>query len=797
MFQKLLILISFIFSSCFAYAQENYNVDFVSNVNYDDLASDIWGYVDDVGREYAVMGLNNSTVVLSLEDPANPVELARIPGARSTWRDIKSLGNFLYVTADQGNQGLLIIDMSEAPLKITWEYWNENITIAGNPSPLNTCHNLYIDENGIMYLSGCNIHANGAVLMFDLNEDPRNPVFLGPTDIEYSHDVYVRGDTVYSSQILAGQLAIFDVSDKSNPLLLGSAETSLSFTHNLWLSDDGRYLYSTDEKPNGMIDAYDISELPEIRRVDSFSPLDVEGMGSIPHNVHFYNGYLVISWYTSGCVIVDAHNPSNLIQVGAYNTWDGPVGGFNGAWGAYPFLPSGRILISDIQSGLFVLEPEYVRASYLEGRVTDANTGLGINNVTVEIDSDILNLTNSNFAGEYKTGLRIDGTFEVTFSHPNYLPQTITVDLVSGDISNLDVELFPEGVPTVVELNFVDENNDPLANVQVLYTNEKYTFQDTTDTNGNVTTLIFEGEFDVFAGLWGYENIFLDELSFPEGLDTFIVMRTGYEDDFELDLGWTEKFTAAVGKFERAIPEATFLNGEMSNPGSSSPLSTGPYCYVTGPNAGNEVGNFDVDDGYTEIKSPTMFLDDYENPYIQFDYWFYNSGGAGNPNDEFKVILYNGEDYRELFLTQESESEWKTFEAAPLGDFIDYVGKPIEIIFYTIDRDPGHIVEAAVDRFIMSDRPTVSTVESLNSQDYQIYPNPTNGSFTLESLGDQIDGDIQIVHLNGSIVYSETWSQTERTKQINLAGLAPGMYMVYVVNTDGMRSFVNKLMLTY
>lgn len=797
MVQKLLLIISITLISCALYSQENYNVNLVSNVEYDDLASDIWGYVDDVGREYAVMGLNNSTVVLSLEDPANPVELIRIPGARSTWRDIKSYGDFLYVTADVGNEGLLIIDMSEAPLKITWELWNEDIVITGNPRPLNTCHNLYIDENGIMYLAGCNANANGAVLMFDLNENPRDPEFLGPTDFEYSHDVYARGDTVYSSQINAGQLAIFDVSDKFNPVLLGAIETSLSFTHNLWLSDDGKYLFSTDEKPNGTIDAYDISELPEIRRIDSFSPLDVEDTGSIPHNVHYYNGYLVISWYTSGCVIVDAHNPSNLIQVGAYDTWDGPDGGFNGAWGAYPFLPSGRILISDIQSGLFVLEPEYVRASYLEGRVTDANTGLGINNVRIEIDSDILSLTRSNFVGEYKTGLRVDGTFDVTFSHPNYLPATVSIDLLSGEITFLDIELLPEGVPTQVDLNFVDENNDPLSEVQVLFTNEKYIFEDTTDINGNISTLIFEGEFDIYAGKWGYNNIFLDDVSFPEGVDTSIVLGTGYEDDFEVDLGWTEKFTAAVGKFERAIPEATDLNGEISNPGSSSPLSTGPYCYVTGPRAGNQVGDFDVDDGYTEIKSPIMILDDYENPYVQFDYWFYNSGGFGNPNDEFKVVLYNGEDYRELFFTQESQSVWRTFEAVPLRDYIDYVGKPIEIIFYTIDQDPGHIVEAAFDRFIMSDRPIVSTEDLSIRDQYSLYPNPTNGIFTFQSDGEQIVGDLQIVHLNGSVVYNESMNNSNNRKEINLTGMSPGMYLVYVLSPENGRTFVSKLMLTY
>lgn len=797
MLHKLFLLISL--ASCFfsLQGQEDYNLDFISNVNYPEDASDIWGYVDSEGREYAIMGLRSSTVILSLEDAAHPVELANIPGARSIWRDIKSYGDFVYAVADQGEDGLLIIDMSEAPVKITWEFWNEEIFITGNPRPLNRCHNLYIDEKGIMYLSGCTPHASGAVLMFDLNENPRNPFFLGPTDFEYSHDVYARGDTVYSSQINAGQLAIIDVSDKSNPVILGTAETSLNFTHNLWLSDDGKYLFSTDEKPNGKIDAYDISELPHIRRIDSFEPVDVKGRGAIPHNVHYYNGYLVISWYTSGCVIVDAHNPANLIQVGAYDTFDGPDGGFNGAWGAYPFLPSGKILISDIQSGLYVLNPQYVRASYLEGKITDASTGIGINNVSVEIDTDILNRVSSDFTGDFKTGLRIEGIFDVTFSHPNYLPQTITVEMQRGEITFLDVQLEPEGIPTIAQIHFVDENHTPLSEVQVFYTNSKYIFIDTTDIEGQVNTHIFEGEFNIYAAKWSYENIFLENINFPAGIDTTIIMRNAYEDDFELDLGWSHKSTASVGLFERGIPESTFLNGEMSNPGSSSPLSTGPYCYVTGASAGNEVGDFDLDNGSTEIKSPSMFLDNYQNPHIEFDYWFYNAGGTGSPNDIFRVVLYNGEDYRELFSTQESQSAWRTFEAAPVGDYIAYTGKPLEIIFFAADTEPGHIVEAAVDRFRITDREPVSQLEIISQTDYKIFPNPTNGRFTLEISPGAIAEEVHIINLNGTTVYSEKILINEGKNELFFSGIAPGVYLVYVINNMKEKTLVSKLILTY
>ncbi|MFN8332397.1 MAG: hypothetical protein U0T81_14465 [Saprospiraceae bacterium] len=55
------------------------------------------------------------------------------------------------------------------------------------------------------------------------------------------------------------------------------------------------------------------------------------------------------------------------------------------ALGVSPFLPSSLIVASNIEDGLFILKPDYQRACYLEGLVTDTITGLRINNVSVKI----------------------------------------------------------------------------------------------------------------------------------------------------------------------------------------------------------------------------------------------------------------------------------------------------------------------------------------------------------------------------------------------------------------------------
>jgi hypothetical protein len=80
----------------------------------------------------------------------------------------------------------------------------------------------------------------------------------------------------------------------------------------------------------------------------------------VPHNTHVIGNYLVTSYYTDGVTIVDASDPYNLIEVAYFDTSPQYEGdGYNGCWGAYPYLPSGLILATDRQNGLHVLSTPY------------------------------------------------------------------------------------------------------------------------------------------------------------------------------------------------------------------------------------------------------------------------------------------------------------------------------------------------------------------------------------------------------------------------------------------------------
>ncbi|WP_373551827.1 choice-of-anchor B family protein [Haliscomenobacter sp.] len=430
--------------------QPNFNLELQANVNEypTDLYSAIWGHVDGQGREYAVIGTRIGTAIYLLEDPKKPRKVAFIPGSRSIWREMKSYKDYVYVTIDNVPDGLLIINMKNAPDNITWNLIKPQAPIDPlMPGLVERCHTIWIDENGVMYLSGCNVN-RGAVVMYDLKANPESPKYLGALKTGYSHDNFARGDTVWSSDIYDGKVSIVDAKNKANPVLLNSITTTSRFTHNSWLSDNGKYLFTTDERLNASIDAYDVSDLNNIELLDVFTAAATRGRGVVPHNTHYLKGFLPTAYYTDGVKIVDASRPTNLVEVGSYDTYPGPDGGFAGVWGIYPYFPSGLLIASDIQTGLWVFKPNYQKACFLEGLITDARTNNPVTEVEVQILAPQVNLERSKTSGEYATGIAQSGTYRVVYYKEGYQPDTLSVIFVNGKVTIQNVKLRPDGFTT-------------------------------------------------------------------------------------------------------------------------------------------------------------------------------------------------------------------------------------------------------------------------------------------------------------------------------------------------------------
>ncbi len=334
----------------FLNAQQSYNMTLLGKLDYDIGVNDVWGYYDSYGNEFAIVGLENGTSFVDVTNPDSLVEKAFIPGPNSTWRDIKTWRNHAYIVHDaitEGEpQGLLIVDLTEL--------LSGNITYSSFiEMSYERFHNIYIDEKGIAYLFGGDAD-NGGCLFYDLSISPADPVFIGSYNETYLHDGMVRGDTLWGSAVYEGYLFAIDVSDKQNPIILGGISTPNAFTHNSWVSDDGKTVFTTDELQGASIAAVDVSDVLNMEIIDQIKSWSLDE-NVIPHNTHVDGNLLVTSYYCDGVTVVDASDPYNLQEVAYYDTSDSTGGTFSGAWGAYPWLPSNNILVTDRQEGLHIL----------------------------------------------------------------------------------------------------------------------------------------------------------------------------------------------------------------------------------------------------------------------------------------------------------------------------------------------------------------------------------------------------------------------------------------------------------
>lgn len=712
-------------------AQTNYGLNLLSNFDYAEDGNDIWGWVHPTtGVEYALMGTREKTSIVSLANPAAPVEVQTITGSNSIWRDIKTWGNYAYVTTDQGNDGLLIIDLSGLPNNISYNFWKPELTINNNTDTLLRAHNIYIDEGGYAYIAGSNI-SNGEPFFLDLNVNPAQPTLAGFVPPIYAHDVYARGDTLWTSDIYVGEFTGYDVSNKANPIALGSQSTPDNFTHNAWISDDGNTLFTTDERANAYIGSYDVSDMSNIVELDRWQPYETIGEGVIPHNVHVKDEFLIISYYTDGLIVVDAQRPDNLVEVAKYDSYTGQNSGFFGCWGAYPFFSSGKILAADINTGLYVFDANYQRACWLEGLVTDSVSGNPIFGARVEINNTAV-FDDSRITGEYKTGYGVAGSYSVTFSKAGYFPKTISVNLAHGQVSQEDVELVPMQAFSLSGQVIDSLSGSPIANAIVELKSPDYSHMVNTDNSGNFNVpSMFQDDYEVLVGKWGHHSKLLSQNLNASSGQLTVELVSGYRDEFALDLGWTNSSTATSGDWARANSEGLSYNGSPATPDGDLNFDLGELCYITGDQNNGAVGGDDIDGGDVILRSPDFDVLDYGDAYINFYAWFYNGGGSGAPNDSMIVRLHNGLNSAVLAVYTNTNG-WTNLQSFRIADYLPPVNNMwIEVLAF--DRNGGHIAEGAIDLFSVVDAsPTgIEAPQQLSQNKIQLHPNPSQHSFML------------------------------------------------------------------
>lgn len=671
------------------------NIELLGHLEYGDQLSNLTGWADGLGNEYAIVGTYDGTSIVDITDPASPVEVQFINGNNSIWREVRTWNHYAYVVTEAGG-GLLCIDLSTLPGAVSYNYTSCGIG-------LTTGHTVFCDENGYVHVFGSNLAGGGDVIL-DANATPLDPVYVGDVDTWYIHDGFVRGDTLWAGNIYDGWFSIWDITDKASPVLMGQQSTPGEFTHNVWLTDDNKFLFSTDEETNAVVAAYDVSDIGDIKELDQFRANP--GTNSIPHNTFAVGNFVVTAYYRDGVIITDATYPDNLIKVGEYDTSPFSGDGFNGAWGAWPYLPSGNIIVSDMEEGLFILGPNYVQACYLDGVVTDAITAAPIFGATVSFTAVGAVDATTGITGDYTGGTLTPGTYDITFTKAGYLPETVTgVVLTNGVLTTVNAELSVLPTYTITGKVIDAATGTGVAGANVLYTNPTYNLQTTTDASGNYTFVaMVDDVYSVYAGKWSYITHY-EEIDVNPGGEYDLVVNPGYYDDYIFDFDWTTNTTTDVGLWERGEPNGTFNGPNPSNPDFDFDGDYGDQAYVTGNDAGTGAGADDVDNGIVNLISPNMDLTTYSNPVISYYRWFFNGGGAGTPNDTLKVFVSNG--IVEVMIDAISSASPDMSEWIPVEINIEpliAITSNMHVRFRTADQNAtGHLVEGGVDKFYVYD----------------------------------------------------------------------------------------------
>ncbi|MBK6995053.1 MAG: choice-of-anchor B family protein [Lewinellaceae bacterium] len=761
-----------------ASSAQNQNITFRSKLSFPgQTVANMCGWSSPTGQEYALVGASKGLIIVDVTNPDAPVQIVQVPGPDDFWKEIKTYSHYAYVVSE-GGQGVQIVDLSALPSpNLPNKFYKGDGAILNQ---LDAIHALHIDvTKGFLYTYGSNNLFSGGALVMSLN-DPWNPSFVGKFDaLGYIHDGYVDNDTLYAGHINAGLFSIVDMTNKAAPVLLNTQTTPTNFTHNTWLSEDRKTIFTTDETGNSFLASYDVSDPSDIQFLDKMQTNP--GSGSIVHNTHIRGNYAITSWYTQGVTIVDVTNPNNLVETGNYDTYpQGSGGGFDGCWGVYPYLPSGNLVASNITPGeLWVLTPSYQRACYLEGKITDAANGQPLAGATVEIVGVSTSAKTTGANGLYHTGQAQAGMAQVLVTKFGYEPAFAAVNLITGEVVMLDVALTAASSYTVGGLVQQSGNAAPIPNAHVSIISPDASYEITTDASGQFSIPnVVGGLYDIVAGAWGYRYKVQNQVV-NTNQQIVLELEEGYQDDFVFDYGWQKSGSSAGGIWERTdAPLAVVFNGFALSPGEDVTGDVGFSCYVTG-NSSADIDADDVESGTSILTSPVMDLSGYLNPRISAQVFCLAANVAQQFVDSIKVYVSNGTQEKLAWKRKGDNFDWQLMEF-DVTDFVP-LSSTMSIRVVCFDNPNGTILdtyEAALDQFNVLDQP-LGTANLEQTSTLSAMPNPFNGTTVVQYENVENQSVMRVFDLSGRTV--QTFELAGDSGQVIIGGNLPkGVYFVRI-----------------
>jgi choice-of-anchor B domain-containing protein len=719
-----------------------------------------WSYIHSDGREYAVIGVNGlsagtgGTAIYNMTNPAAPYLVGFIPGPQSIWREFKSYRDWIYAVTEGWigtGLGLQIIRMTdpEAPVLAT--------TYATN---FRTSHTVAVDTTrGILICNGTTNSTGNPTGMriLALNNpgigaSPESPVeiawwpggALPVSGTNYVHDSVPVGNRLYASSIYPGILRVLDFTNPAAPTEISSWHYPGGFTHNSWPDATGNWLYVTDETKGEPLKIFDISNLasPVLANAITSNPQ------AIVHNAHVKGSELYLSNYTEGIRALDLSDPCHPAEFATADSYAGASGGYSGVWEVCPFFPSGTVIASDRNSGLYIYS---VVRDYgiVRTKVVDTATALPISGVEVYLTTqgDSL-ITPTDGIVQFAPG---PGTHTV-FAHPfgwSAAFATRTVSVGSRDTVTLALTAVPIGTFAGTVQSSVTGNPLDASEVSLAYT----PLHQHTGPDGQYALSVPDDIYLLEVRCAGFVPLSYYWRIGPlfTGQD-FSLVPAAFWDDLQTNTGWTvgasgDDATSGLwtrvsplgtgtrppstapqeGAIGAARPEArrgaSPLHAQHEEPAAATPNlvpymdhtpGAGTMCFVTGQGAESTyLDQADVDDGMTSLTTPALDATGMTDPVIGYWRWFASyfptvssTGHNGpEPGDHLAVLISNddGANWTPVDTTRGLENHWEE-QAIHVAEFLTPTAQ-VKLRFVATDGSPASYVEAAIDDLTLYDAP--------------------------------------------------------------------------------------------
>jgi choice-of-anchor B domain-containing protein len=618
--------------------------------------SNCWGYTSPSGREYAIIGVSSGTAFVEITDPGKPQLVSFHSGPSSLWRELKATAAGYAYVVSEGGSGIQIYNLTQIDAGIV-THVTDLTTPAGSST---STHTVSVNEaTGYLYRSGGG--STVGLRIYSL-ANPASPSYVTTFGSLYVHDctpvVWNRAGALQGRELVFANtetssgggspaLTIYDVTNKASITTVKTLTyPNSSFSHQCWLSQDQRYAYLNDETDGlALTRVFDVGNPSAATYVGTFS----SGSISIDHNLYVKGNRIYEANYRSGLRIFDNTNPTAPTQVAWFDTYpDDDNPDFNGLWGTYPYFPSGTVIGSDLERGLFVW---YI------------------------------------------------GAPKLTFSFPNGTPQYVAPS--GGGKVAFDVN---EVTPGTLLGNTVEFHLDTGAGFTTIpavpVSGSRYSATlPAVPCGSSVKYYVSAKTSDGFT--WS------EPQAGPSQFYTALAALAelvAYNYEAETTGGWVggqPGDTATTGIWTRVNPVGTAAQPEDDHTPDPATM-----CWVTGQGVvGGGVGDNDVDGGKTTLLSAQLNATGLVDPYIS--YWRWYSDNQGTPDDTFLIDISNngGSSWVNLETIGPSGANsvggWIQHRAR-IASYVTPTNN-IRLRFIAADTGSGSIVEAAIDDVQITD----------------------------------------------------------------------------------------------